>query len=238
MTDWTDPAAWYDRMNPQRPCDDFYLRLVLAASRVLDVGCGTGMLLKRARQEGHRGRLCGLDPDLAMLRHAQTWPGIEWVAGDAASAAWDQEFDLAVMTGHAFQELISDQDVRLALRAVRAALADGGRFAFETRHPVARAWERWDGASFEVTDPEGGPVVVSHRVLEVSGDVVRMTETLAGQWWDPPRTDEGSLRFLAPERLAAFLAEAGFVIENQYGDWDGGPVTAGSQEIITIACRA
>jgi SAM-dependent methyltransferase len=236
VTDWSDTAAWYDHMNPWRPCDEFYLRLVRLAGRVLDVGCGTGTLLHQARQAGHAGRLCGLDPDPAMLDQARAKAGdIEWVLGDAASAGWDGEFDLAVMTGHAFQVLITDDDVRASLRAIRRCLAGGGRFAFETRHPQARAWEQWDGWSFDVEHPEGGPVHVSYRVHEVAGDVVRLSEVFSGPWWDSPRDDRGVLRFLAPDALAAFLDEAGFVIEQQYGDWDRGPVTEASKELITIA---
>jgi len=34
----------------------------MAAPSVLDVGCGTGAMLHEARQLGHVGRLCGLDP--------------------------------------------------------------------------------------------------------------------------------------------------------------------------------
>ena len=55
-TDWADPAAWYDVLNPWGPSDDFYLDLVMAAGRVLDVGCGTGTLLRRARDAGHTGQ--------------------------------------------------------------------------------------------------------------------------------------------------------------------------------------
>ena len=55
---------------------------------------------------------------------------------------WEQEFDLVVMSGHAFQVLLGDDEIRSALAAVRAALVPGGRFAFETRNPPARTWER------------------------------------------------------------------------------------------------
>jgi ubiquinone/menaquinone biosynthesis C-methylase UbiE len=137
-------AALYDALNPWGPADDFYLALVMQATSVLDVGCGTGTLLRRARQAGHPGRLYGLDPDPAMLGVARRRTDVEWVDGTAASMAFDGEFDLAVMTGHAFQVLVGDDEVRASLRAIRRALADGGRFAFETRNPLARAWEGWN----------------------------------------------------------------------------------------------
>ncbi len=33
---------------------------------------------------------------------------VEWVLGDLGSADWDREFDLVVMTGHAFQVFVED----------------------------------------------------------------------------------------------------------------------------------
>ncbi|HWO64186.1 MAG TPA: class I SAM-dependent methyltransferase [Umezawaea sp.] len=131
---------WYDVINKWGPSDDFYLGLVLPATSVLDVGCGTGALLGRARDSGHTGRLCGLDPDEEGLAVARRRTDIEWITGTAAEAPWTNEFDLAVMTGHAFQELITDDEVRESLAAIHRALVNGGRFAFETRNPTARAW--------------------------------------------------------------------------------------------------
>jgi SAM-dependent methyltransferase len=236
MTDRTDPAAWYDVLNPWGPSDDFYLDLVMAADRVLDVGCGTGSLLHRAREAGHTGRLCGLDPDPAMLARARSRTDVEWVLADAASATWDREFDLAVMTGHAFQVLVTDDELRKSLRAIRGALTEGGRFAFETRHPQARAWEDWIG-SFTKRNADGDAVQVSYEVLDVIDDVVRLSETLSGEWWHVPQTEVGELRFLSPETLKAFVDDAGFTITDQFGDWHRGPLTHSSEEIITIARR-
>ena len=49
--------------------------------------------------------------------------------------------------------------------------------------------------------------------------------------------ETGSLRFLAPGPLAAFLRDAGFVIEEQFGAWNRRSLIAVREEIITIARR-
>jgi SAM-dependent methyltransferase len=231
-----DVAALYDVLNGWGPSDDFYLELVMDARSVLDVGCGTGTLLHRARQAGHAGQLCGVDPDRAMLSMARRRADIEWVDGTAAQMAWDGEFDLAVMTGHAFQVFIDDDELCSSLAAIGRALADGGRFAFETRNPRARAWEGWHpGNATEVVDPAGRRVRVSHEVESVIGDVVTLTETTSDPDGRPLRVDRASLRFLDVKSLAGFLAGAGFVIEAQYGGWSREPLDLASPEIITVA---
>src|SRR5207245_5201776 len=96
-----------------------------------------------AREAVHSGRLCGLDPAPAMLHVARQRTDIEWVLGDLSQVGWNRGFDLAIMTGHAFQVLIEDAEVRSSLAAIRAALAEDGRFVFETRNPLVRDGGRW-----------------------------------------------------------------------------------------------
>jgi SAM-dependent methyltransferase len=235
-----DNAELYDLLNPWNPAswpgDRFYQELVMTADSVLDVGCGTGAMLTRAREHGHRGRLTGLDPDRAALERARRRPDVEWIEGRAADAAFNGEFDLAVMTGHAFQCLVTDQELRASLTAICTALHAGGRFAFETRHPQARAWQDWNPSNAaDVTGPAGRPLRVWHETESVVGDLVTFTETTAEPDGSVLRVDRATLRFLDPPALAAFLDEAGFQIEAQYGTWDRAPVTAASREIITIA---
>ena len=110
-------AGLYDLLHPwdERGDFGFYLPMVMSARAVLDVGCGTGALLIRARDAGHRGRLCGLDPARGMLGEARRRSDVEWILGDLDSVGWDHEFDLVVMTGHAFQVLVGDERLRAAL---------------------------------------------------------------------------------------------------------------------------
>jgi len=230
-----EAAALYDVLNAWGPSDDFYLALVMEAASVLDVGCGTGAMLHRARQEGHVGRLCGLDPDRASLGVARRRTDIEWVDGTAAAMEWDSEFNLAIMIGHAFQVLVGDDELRASLTAIRRALSAGGRFAFETRNPLARAWESWPENAMDVVDPSGRPFRISYEVESVIGGVVTVTETTSDPDGAPLRVDRASLRFVDVDTLAGFLADAGFEIEAQYGGWLREPLDATSPEIITIA---
>ncbi len=235
-------AALYDRLNPWGPGDAFYLGLLREAGSVLDIGCGTGQLLRRARAEGHRGRLMGLDPAAAMLVQARRErPDIEWVLGDVRVRHWEQDFDLVVMTGHAFQELLTDEDIRTCLHAARAALRDGGRFVFETRNPGARAWERWTpDRVHEIIAADGTAVRVWHEVRGEGPDRgrVRFTETYDGDGWPAPRVVHSVLRFLDAGALEDFLTEAGLRVVEQYGDWGRGPLTPDSPEIVTVARKA
>jgi SAM-dependent methyltransferase len=231
-----DAAALYDVLNPWDPSDDFYLSFVLDASSVVDVGCGTGRLLHRARELGHRGRLCGLDPDAAALDRARAGTDVEWVEGKAADMTWNHEFALAVMAGNSFQVLVTDDELRASLDAIRAALVKDGRFVFGTRNPEVRAWERWNPSNaFDVVDHEGRELRLVHRVESVVDDVVTFTETTARRNGKPLRVDRASLRFLGAEGVAGFLRTAGFAIEARYGDWSRGPLTAASENIVVVA---
>jgi len=230
-------AALYDLFCAGRKDFDFYLPQIMAAQSVLDIGCGTGALLHLARDNGHAGRLCGLDPAPGMLEQARRRGDIEWVLGDLSTKGWQGAFELAVMTGHAFQVLLDDADIRAALDAVRAALVPGGCFAFETRNPLKREWERWTTARpAEVTDGDGTVVRLSRAVqTPVVGERVSFTHTFTSPSWDRPQTSQSTLRFVSMETLARLLGEAGYRIEAQFGDWDASPLTAASTEIITFA---
>ena len=231
-------AALYDRFGAGRRDFGFYLPIVMSAQSVLDVGCGTGALLHAAREAGHNGRLCGLDPAEGMLRQARKRSDVEWILGDLSGVTWDRQFDLVLMTGHAFQVFIEDNELQVALAAIRSALTPGGRLAFETRNPLVRGWENWTPENaVEVVDEVGAAVRMSHEVNAVEGEVVSFTTTYTSPDWDRPQLNRSTLRFLDQKSLSVFLSDAALLVEVQYGDWDRKPLTETSPEIITIARR-
>lgn len=235
--DYTDPrlAGFYDQFNPWGPDRDFYLGLVMSAEAVLDVGCGTGAVLREARAVGHAGRLVGLDPAAAMLNQARARADVDWILGDLGTVSFGHEFELVIMTGHVFQVFLTDDQIAAALTAVRAALADGGRFAFETLNPRLRPWERWthqtevvatDGAV--VTAANTNPRLVDRGLVEVVG-------RFSSPSWERDVVCPSQFRFVEVEELDAFLSAAGLVVVERYGLWDRRPFTEQLPEIITVA---
>jgi SAM-dependent methyltransferase len=238
-----DVAALYDQMYPWRPepgtSDAFYTQAALTASSVLDVGCGTGQMLHHLREAGHTGPLVGIDPDAAALRRARRRRdlAIEWAEGTAADIRWTRQFELATMASNAFQCLVEDDEVRASLAAIRGALADGGRFLFETRHPQARAWDQWACAAPSRIEYQGRPLLQSWQIESVADGVVTMTETTSQADGVILHVGRASLRFLDLPALLSRLAEAGFAVEAQHGDFSGGPITPTSRSIV-ISARA
>jgi len=238
---FTDPylAAVYDLANPRSRRDDydFYLPRIMAAGAVMDAGCGSGTLLAEARQSGHTGRLCGLDPAEAMLQRARSYPDIEWILGDLTVPSWRAEFDLIVMTGHAFQAILTDDQITTSLETARRALVDDGVFAFDTRNPAARAWEAWRPENARtITGPDGDHVSMLTQVVEpFDGRTVTFTHTFTGRHPSLPQVSRSTLRFLEADELRERLARAGFQIEAEFGAFDGRAVTSDAPEIVTIA---
>ncbi len=89
----------------------------------------------------------------------------------------------------------------------------------------------------ELVDDAGRALRYWHDVDSVAGDVVTLRGTLADAEGRVLRVLGESLRFLGVARLDGFLAGAGFVVEERYGDWDRTAVGVTGPEIITVARR-
>jgi SAM-dependent methyltransferase len=230
-------AALYDALNPPGDDTDFYLSLPGEPPQaILDVGYGTGLLACALAARGHE--VTGADPAAAMLAVARGRPGgdqVRWIETDAAALSVPTRFDLVVMTGHVFQLLLDDDDVRAALGALRRHLAPGGRIAFETRNPAVREWQYWSPAETqERIETPGGPADVHYDIRSVTGELVTYETCIrfpGGEQIAVPDT----LRFMDQAGVARFLAGAGLTDVTWYGDWDRSPAGPDSPEIIAVA---
>lgn len=229
-------AALYDLDSGWSVDRDFYFALPgTEPRRVLEIGCGTGLVARAMARAGHR--VTAIDPAAAMLdvgRRAPFGEKVVWLQGTAQNFSVADRVDLAFMTGHAFQVLLDDEDISGALRNVRRHLRPGGVFAFETRNP-SLAWEKvFEGA--ETLQTDNGPVPVERRVLWRRGELVRFNTRY--HLPDGERISESTLRFLPLVRLVRFLESGGFELRSVYGDWDMTPFEPEtSREIIILAAN-
>ncbi len=165
------------------------------SQRVLDVGCGTGVLAREAasRQQG-RGGVAGLDPSPGMLSVAERFaPRIEWRQGVAESLPYpDASFDAVVSQFG----LMFFGDRQQALGEMKRVLAPGGRMA-------VAVWESLENSEAYPVEVEllerigGRPAADALRAPFRLGDL----EELAALF-----DDAG----LAPVRIATQLGRARF----------------------------
>ncbi len=236
---YTDPrlAAVYDALNPVGRNQEFYLGLMGEASRtILEVGCGTGRLACALARNGHR--VTATDPAAAMLAIARDRPAghqVTWNESTASNLSLGRRFGIALMTGHVFQVFLDDPDVRAALATLRRHLAPGGRLALETRNPAARDWETWTPAATRTRLQVAGlgEVQVHYDIRSVAGE--RVTFETHYRFAEDDVVTATTLRFMSRDRLAAFLAQAGFSDVTWHGDWDHACWTPDSPEIIAVA---
>ena len=111
--------------------------------RLLDVGCGHGLLLDEARARGWE--VLGLEPSAAAREHARSVLKLPVRDGTLADLAPDERFDAVVMA----DVLEHVDDPGLELRRCAAALVPGGVACVVTPDPGSRtarlAGARWWG---------------------------------------------------------------------------------------------
>ncbi len=217
---------------------DFHLALAgPSPERILDLGCGTGLLAAAYAAHGHD--VTGVDLAASMLAVARDWPHgdkVEWIEATAQAFRSPKRFDLVVMTGHAFQVFLTDEDVRAVCLTMREHLAPGGRVVFETRNPAIDWQAIWDGW-MERLEVDGGPVEVSYRCEPMAGQRLRFEMRYAFR--DEELVSRSELLFLSPPEVEAHLLAAGLRVERVQGDWDGSVFDPErSHEMIFTACHS
>ena len=248
--EYDDPrlVPLYDQMNRWGRDDDFFLALAneTPQARILDLGCGTGRLTLALAGAGHE--VTGLDPAQASLDWAQGKPGapqVRWLNGTAADAP-AAAFDLVLMTGHVAQVFTSAPAWQGVLREIRRALRPGGRLAFDSRDPAARAWEAWDSGDERghFTLPGGEEVEVWTTLRGVTSGATATNDegplvTFDGHFLFPATgevvLDTSHLRFRPEARLRATLEAAGFGVEHVFGGWQRQEAGKGNGELVVVA---
>lgn len=205
-------APLYDAFESDRTDLTAYVEIAdeFGAARVLDVGCGTGSLAILLEETGRT--VVGTDPaeaSLAVARSKDSSARIVWVRCDATILPTIAA-DLAVMTGNVAQVFSTDEEWTRVLLSVRAALRPGTHFAFETRKPERRAWERWPGTtSIEILGE--GSVERREELTDVTPPLISFRSTY--RFADGEElTSESTLRFRTREEIETSLVEAGFEI--------------------------
>ena len=229
----------YDAECPWSRDDDFFLAVVDSVAdqaRVLDLGCGTGRLALAMAAAGYQ--VTGVDPARASVDAARAKPGAEratWIEGTSLLLP-ESSFEVAVMTSHVAQFLVTDDEWRRTLTHLKHTLVPGGMLAFDTRNPQAREWERWNALRSQrrVTLPDGRVIAVWTEVTAVQDGAV----SFAHHYTFPDGDEllsEATLRFRTEEEVRSSLHDAGFCIEQIYGGWQREPIGAGDGELLVIA---
>jgi len=231
-------AEIYDLINPRAQETDFYLSLAdLRPSHVLDLGCGTGTLCCALSERGHR--VTGVDPAGAMLAIARRKPHgeqVEWVECSAQAYRSNRRFDLIVMTGHAFQILLTDTDALAVLETMSGHLNQRGRVAFETRNPSMDWAGAWAARPPVVRMLPDGELVETLEISGTDGELISFQTSY--RFPHATLTTSSTLRFPSREHVEALIARSGLVVCEVFGDWNARPFEASrSREIIFIAER-
>jgi SAM-dependent methyltransferase len=228
-------AQIYDVANPLAEDGRFYLALAGERCGVLDLGCGTGMLCCALAEQGHR--VTGIDPAAAMLdvaRRKSHVGEVDWVESTAQSYRSHRRFDLIVMTGHAFQCLLTDADVLAVFATARGHLNEGGRVAFETRNPRVDWASEWAGRQRSIPMPSGEEIVETLDITSNDGQFIAFQTS-----YRSPRetlTTNSTLRFPSREHVEGLMTRSGLAVREVFGDWEGGAFEAPrSREIIFVA---
>lgn len=226
-------AEIYDLDSPWSIDRDFYLSLAdTPPQKILDLGCGTGLLCDAYAAKGHF--VTGVDPSPAMLNVAHRKPHgkkIEWIESSAQNYQSDELFDLIIMTGHAFQVLLEDTDILATFAVMRSHLKSTGRVVFESRNPSVHWENEWN---YEMSLENRGVIIhESRRVLTMENG--KMLFELLYEFPDESLVSISELRFLSRGDIEERLIASGLHIEKLWGDWNYGPFDEfSSREMIFL----
>jgi len=201
-------------------------------SRVLDLACGHG---RHSVELARRGcvvtgvDLSGPSLELASARAREAGVEVRFELEDMRRIGFEGEFDAAINMFTAFGYFEDDEN-RLVLERVAAALVPGGAFVIEIVNPVA-VFARFEARGWHTLSD--GTVMLEERAYDVPRG---RFETC----WTYVRGGERRERrfshraYTAPE-LAAMASAAGLVVERMWGGLDGSELEMGSRRIVMLA---
>ncbi len=243
---YRDPEAYdlddagYDE---DRPLTEQWARAV--GGPLLDLACGTGTMAIHLAQQGYQVTGVDIVPEMiawATQKAARQAVSIEWVVADARAFHLHKQFPFIYMLGNAFQHFLTRADHEALLARVREHLLPEGCFLFCTRNPSPRnLLEARYPEPQQYTMPDGRQLTSAEQ--QYYDPLTQIQHyTFHEEWLYPDgrreeKTTRTALRYVFPQEMEALLFYNGFDIRACYGDWQQGPLTAPSRQMIYVCQR-
>jgi SAM-dependent methyltransferase len=250
-------AEYYDAtaIVRERADIDFYLGCASQyGDPVMELGCGTGRILLRLAEAGHR--VCGLDLSPHMLGRcreklsglpAEAQKRVRLVDDDMTAFDLGEIFSLIIIPFRPFQHLLAVEQQLACLTNARRHLAPAGRLVFDLFQTDAR---RMHDPCFLEERPVPGEVRLSDgRVVRVRERTVAFHRAIQSNdvelIYYVTHPDGRIERLPNPFRIRYFfryevehlLARAGFRVAELFGDFTRAPLRDDSPEMIFVAER-
>ena len=207
---------------------------------ILDVCCGSGIVTVALAEAGFE--VIGVDIAPSMLARAQEkakhLPNASFHLANALDFNLHKCFDLALMTGNAFQGFLTEEAVLQLLQNIKGHLNTNGILAFDTR--LLEGYDLNENDAFELwseyTDASGDAVRFFGRKTRFDSQNNLLYFDMKRRYPDGREVDSSiELKFLPLETLLALAEEAGFEVLDRYADWQLSPFNpTGSNAVFKL----
>lgn len=242
-------ADMYDLNETYTDDVEFALTLIgTSPKKILEIACGSGRFLVPMAKAGHD--VTGLDFDecmLAKIADKVTNEKIKWNKADVICDDWGIGFDVVILGANFLYNIVSDinyeQSQELMIQKSANALAVGGYVFIDygyTKYP-----EKWfnnpnANVVWEGEDNHGnyGKMVLLDSAYDAESRInkfVRRFEMVLADGSTLVQEFPSEKHFATLEQIHKWLAEAGFVIEQECGDYQGNPISETTHRAIIWA---
>ncbi len=215
---------------------------------LLELGCGTGRLLLPLALAGHRVTGVDLSPDMLGRAEAKTAAAgvakrVTLLQGDFRHTPLPETYRFAFVVMNTFLHLLSRAEQLQALRHWHAHLASGGLLLIDVFAPDVSELANLQGqVEFDKSwvDPAGGATVMKHfiRTVDQAEQIVHVMiiyDEVAADGRLQRSAVPFDLRYIWRFEAELLLEQAGFIVEDVFGDWDLSPFDSGSERLILVS---
>lgn len=229
---------------------EFALSVIgIEPKQILEIACGSGRFLVPMANAGHN--VTGLDFDEHMLNRIATKissnQNIRWHKSDVINDEWENGFDIVLLVANFLSNIVSDMDYEqaqeLMIKKSADALVSGGYVLIDYAYTFYP--EKWfnnpnPNIVWQGTDSEGnsGKMVLLNNTYDTETGIAKCTRR-----FEMTLVDGSSLiqeiptekHFATIEQVREWLKRSGFVIENEWGDYQGNPISENTSRAIIWA---
>ena len=200
----------------------------IGTARVLDLGCGTGVLAVALAKAGHTVRGVDASPDMLRLarRNARGVGGIRFVRGDLLDPQPGGPYDVVVCAYDAINYLRRLVEVRKLLHNAAASLREGGLFLCDSATAVLYRHEHGTTDAREVD----GMTVLETTTYDARYKLATTTFSFPDGTYEVHRQRPYSFDELSP-----LLENAGLRVTDRFSWFSRLPYTPASPKVFIIA---